>query len=87
MGCGCGNTAKIGIMGQIKHATNGIRSIVGGTAIKLNDTQYRERIRRCMQCENMNIVSGRCGICGCFIKIKAKYDGKYFNCPKGYWSE
>ena len=85
MGCGCGQNRKIGVMGQIKNIGKALTSVAAGYALKVSKDAYIERIDRCKQCDKLNHASMRCNVCGCFIQVKAKYKGEFFECPEGKW--
>ncbi len=46
---------------------------------------YRARLEICRQCEHVKyfLWRPRCGICGCFMEIKAGIPGMH--CPLGKW--
>ncbi len=46
------------------------------------DTQtYDKRITACISCEHLN--DKKCGICGCYVKKKARWSSE--DCPKNKW--
>jgi recombinational DNA repair protein RecR len=51
-------------------------------AILASPEKYEERLSICSKCENLKDLYV-CGLCGCFMKIKAKFDG--FKCVIDKW--
>jgi hypothetical protein len=47
--------------------------------------EYRERLEICKECEKVKYLFGRirCGVCGCFLEIKAAVP--LMKCPLGKW--
>lgn len=45
--------------------------------------QYEERLKVCSGCDRYDDESNRCGVCGCFLALKAQ--GAAFNCPLKKW--
>lgn len=48
----------------------------------VEDEIYRERIGVCRDCEHI-LPLDQCGVCGCFIRIKARFG--VMECPLGKW--
>ena len=46
---------------------------------------YEERIEICKGCQHYLSLLGNCGICKCFMKIKARLSP--MECPKKYWQK
>ena len=46
---------------------------------------YEDRIAICKGCSYYSSVLGNCGICLCFMKVKARIAP--MECPKKYWSK
>lgn len=46
-------------------------------------SNYKSRIEICMSCEHIEKRSGRCKLCGCFVRAKAMLNGQA--CPIGKW--
>jgi Family of unknown function (DUF6171) len=42
-----------------------------------------ERLKVCAECEHFGKLARQCGLCGCFMDIKAKMLNA--ECPKGLW--
>lgn len=60
--------------------------------ILVPDAERKARLATCKQCKHYKprlwgIIPGerfaRCGVCGCFLKVKASLQG--VNCPLGKW--
>jgi hypothetical protein len=45
--------------------------------------EYRHRLAICETCEHRD--GPRCGLCSCFVAIKAK--GRAWDCPDGRWAQ
>ena len=43
----------------------------------------RKRLSTCRECEHYKPITRRCGVCGCFVEVKARIP--YFQCPEGKW--
>ena len=46
---------------------------------------YEDRIAICRGCKHYLSLLGNCGICKCFMKIKARLAP--MSCPKKYWNK
>ncbi|RMH87712.1 MAG: hypothetical protein D6681_14965 [Calditrichaeota bacterium] len=46
---------------------------------------YRDRLAVCRQCEEAKYFLGRlrCGVCGCFMELKAAFSSRH--CPVDKW--
>ena len=44
---------------------------------------YKERLDTCRSCDHYFKYTGNCGICGCFMRIKASIS--IMQCPEQYW--
>jgi hypothetical protein len=52
----------------------------------VDGAEFERRVEICKNCKPwFNARSGRCSVCGCYGKLKAK--GKVWTCPKGKWDE
>lgn len=55
--------------------------------IDLLPAELREKVNQrlaiCNACEHYNKDTSRCGVCGCFMKVKAMLPG--VSCPKKKW--
>ena len=49
----------------------------------VNKKIYKERLDICKKCDHYFKPTGNCGICGCFMRIKASIS--VMECPKEYW--
>lgn len=45
--------------------------------VRAEESQYRERLSRCLQCEKL--LAGMCRVCGCFVEVRAANKNSY--CP------
>jgi hypothetical protein len=45
--------------------------------------EREKRLEICRKCEHFKPDSSRCGVCGCFMKIKTAL--AVADCPKSYW--
>lgn len=52
--------------------------LVGG---KVNQEVYKDRLKHCYSCEYLD--DKQCGICGCYVNVKAKWTTE--ECPKNKW--
>lgn len=46
-------------------------------------SEYAERITVCSECEKLNKEKWTCGICGCYLTKKAKWQTE--DCPLAKW--
>ena len=46
---------------------------------------YKDRMAICKACTHYSSLLGNCGICKCFMKVKARIAP--MECPKKYWSK
>jgi hypothetical protein len=46
---------------------------------------YEDRIAICKGCKYYHSLLGNCGICKCFMKVKARISNQ--SCPKLYWDK
>ncbi|WP_345702424.1 DUF6171 family protein [Leptospira barantonii] len=46
----------------------------------------KERLETCLSCSLVikGFLSERCSVCGCFVRLKTKFNGE--RCPIGKWS-
>jgi len=44
---------------------------------------YHKRLDVCFSCKELIKSNNSCGICGCYVKQKAKWSTE--NCPKNKW--
>ena len=42
---------------------------------------YEQKIETCKACDKYIKLTAMCSVCGCFMKLKAKFDGN--TCPEG----
>ena len=49
------------------------------------DNIYQDRIAICKSCDHYLSLLGNCGICKCFMKVKARLAP--MRCPKKYWNK
>ena len=47
------------------------------------DEVYKDRLSICKSCEHYFELTGQCGKCLCFMKIKARLS--HLSCPEKYW--
>ena len=52
--------------------------LVGG---KVSQEVYDDRLKTCSSCEHLKDT--QCGICGCYVNLKAKWSTE--TCPKNKW--
>ena len=71
---------KVKSLGKLvwKFATEVTEHVKGG--MKTVDViTYKKRMKSCLDCESYT-ESGQCGLCGCFMEVKAKWSSS--SCPK-----
>jgi len=59
-----------------------VKKVKGKPTDKVSVDKYNARVSKCYSCPSL-LMTGNCGICGCFIKDKAKYEGE--SCPDKKW--
>lgn len=57
------------------------KKLVSDSSLVSNEG-YRYRVGECESCEHL-IGLKRCGICGCFVHLKARFNS--MECPEGRW--
>lgn len=48
---------------------------------RVNQHIYKKRLDQCYSCEHLS--NTKCGVCGCYVKQKAKWSTE--SCPKNKW--
>ena len=48
---------------------------------RVSEEEYENRLSVCRECEKL--LSGTCGVCGCYVELRAV--GKASHCPKKKW--
>jgi len=59
-----------------------VKNAKGKSIEKANIELKSKRLDVCKKCEHM-LITGNCGICGCFVKDKVKYKDE--KCPIKKW--
>lgn len=63
---------------------------------EVSEEVFRTRYAICQRCEHFNEKDKSCGICGCYMEVKARARvhstkkhpfGEVTHCPDGRWSE
>ncbi|MEM2159412.1 MAG: DUF6171 family protein [Candidatus Nitrosotenuis sp.] len=60
-----------------------IKDELTGNAEYVSAQIKKERLYVCSSCSDFRKLSRQCGICGCFVDTKAKYEKS--ECPKNRW--
>ena len=47
------------------------------------DKVKKNRLNICQSCEHFRPSTSQCRVCGCFMKVKARF--KHVKCPTGKW--
>lgn len=70
------------IASQAKNLITGVGHHIADGMKNVDDKTLEIRNKICNDCENMR-SDGRCAKCGCFMKVKAKWESA--KCPIGKW--
>ena len=62
---------------------NNAKSVAGGNALGVSDSDANARLNICKTCEFFNQLSQRCSKCGCKMAIKTYLKAE--KCPVGKW--
>lgn len=44
---------------------------------------YEDKIAICRTCPNLQPVTEKCSLCGCYMQVKARFP--FFSCPEEKW--
>jgi hypothetical protein len=66
-----------------KAAIRLVKAALSGQDVKVSDDTYAERLSQCVTCPDYLPESAQCGICTCFVQVKARLTTE--TCPKGHW--
>lgn len=77
--------SKPSFLQMIKNFASEVTEYVKQGAPNVTEQQYTERIQECDACPHLLRDEARCGLCGCFIEAKAKWQTS--NCPDGRWKK
>lgn len=83
---------------ELATAAVGLAKLAAGgyDAMQVPTAQYEQRIAKCKACPNYKPLLNQCGVCGCFLAIKARLEfdpvaqertgeKTKTSCPKGHW--
>jgi hypothetical protein len=59
----------------VVHAATGMRTV--------GERAYRRRLATCGDCEHFEAEKTKCGVCGCRLKVKARWAEQ--RCPLAKW--
>lgn len=59
----------------VAHATNGFKAST--------EDMQEKRMSICQQCEHMDKLNVKCNQCGCFLRVKTKWESE--KCPLDKW--
>lgn len=51
--------------------------------VRTSDHEYQSRINICSSCEHFDNKLWKCKVCGCFMKVKARFIA--VSCPERKW--
>lgn len=79
---GCGGCGK-GLASMAWDLTKSLAAFVSDGMKLVDAEEYRRRLSECDACPHR--TGQRCGLCGCFVALKAK--GRAWQCPDGRWEK
>ena len=74
---------NISFLQMVKNFATEAKEYVKQGAPNVTEAQYAERVQTCDACPHLERKEMRCGLCGCFVEHKAKWQTS--NCPDNRW--
>jgi hypothetical protein len=60
-----------------------IKNAVNSGVILASEEKTKQRMEICYNCDNLEKISVRCKLCGCYMNTKVRFDAA--KCPANYW--
>ena len=60
-----------------------IKNAVNSGVILAPEEKTKQRMEICYNCDNLEKISVRCKLCGCYMNTKVRFDAA--KCPANYW--
>lgn len=60
-----------------------LKKAITDGVIVASEKKTNERINLCFNCVDLNKEEVRCKLCGCYMKLKVRFDAA--KCPAGKW--
>tara|TARA_R110002072_G_scaffold129718_1_gene268313 strand:- start:1067 stop:1402 length:336 start_codon:yes stop_codon:yes gene_type:complete len=77
--------SKVSFLQMVKNFSSEIKEYVKQGAPNVTKSQYTERVQECDACPHLEREHMRCGMCGCYVEHKAKWQTA--NCPDNRWEK
>ena len=77
--------SKPSFLQMVKNFSSEIKEYVKKGAPNVTESQYTERVQECDACPHLERDNMRCGMCGCYVEHKAKWQTA--NCPDNRWNK
>ncbi len=77
--------SKPSFLQMVKNFASEVTEYVKQGAPNVTEQQYMERVQECDACPHFLREESRCGLCGCYVEHKAKWQTS--NCPDGRWKK
>ena len=74
---------KPSFLDMIKNFASEITEYAKKGAPNVTESEYAERVQECDACPHLDRENMRCGLCGCFVEHKARWQTS--NCPDHRW--
>ena len=70
---------------MVKNFAKETKEFIKQGAPSVTEAQYKERLDECDSCPHLIRKEMRCGLCGCMVEHKAKWQTS--NCPDKRWTK
>ncbi len=77
--------SKPSFLQMVKNFAAEAKEYVQQGAPNVTESQYAERLQECDACPHLEREHMRCGLCGCHVENKAKWETA--NCPDNRWNK
>lgn len=77
--------SKVSFLQMVKNFASEAKDYIKQGAPNVTEAQYAERVQTCDACPHLLREEMRCGLCGCFVEHKAKWQTS--NCPDNRWEK
>jgi len=77
--------SKPSFLQMVKNFASEVSEYVKQGAPNVTEAEYAERVQECDACPHLERDHMRCGLCGCYVEHKAKWQTA--NCPDSRWKK
>ena len=74
---------KPSFLQMVKNFAGDLAEHIKNGAQVVSENQYEERLQECDACPHLLNKTMQCGLCGCYVEHKAKWQTS--NCPDNRW--